>query len=403
MNKRVLIMALVFFPFIRINGLHRIIDNSQYAYDVISVVLLTYALLLILTDKRKCLDGFLVLMVVFFSVIVLSTVIHSGDYLGCIRVSTTILGLVCYISIFSYNKMYSKYICEALLLVHETIIYLNAATVLNYPNGMYLAHGTFGSSNNWLMGYDNHWFIFYYAAYYLGFLQYILKRNKVRFLTLIIVLHATALYTLSGVLVGGLLVMDIIYFFKIYETKIFNLKTTLIVSMVISIILVFFSSIDIINQLLYNYLDKGNSFQGRLQFWNRAIEIIKSNPIVGYGRLATLDAQNYYGLVSGVNSHNMWFEILIEGGIIAMIFFISMYLLVVKKTKSVSDSTIFKVSIVPIFTIMIMMSVDSIMETRGVMLFGILCVLYNLDRMFSAEELNNKNHLNHVVQKRRRL
>ena len=58
-----------------------------------------------------------------------------------------------------------------------------------------------------------------------------------------------------------------------------------------------------------------------------AIALVKQHLLFGNGRLFAVDAQRIYGLPAAINAHNMWLEILVEGGVLTLVIFILSLLL----------------------------------------------------------------------------
>jgi len=384
-SKSVYIIAAILAPLLRPNGINSLSHGGQYVYDVFSIISVCILFSIYLSKKDKKIDSqFLIIGLMFFSIL-LSTIRYGESILVHLRIATTCLGAM--LSVIVFREKPREFI-YALLLDLEILIYLNALCIVLFPNGMYLAHGTFGSSSNWLMGYDNHWFIFYYGAYFVAILYYLYGGSKLRSLMLIAVLHLTTLYVLSGVLVAGLLFIDAVYLLKIYRRRWFSLKGILAISGLLSIVFIFFMMNPTVQYFISDVLSKGESMLARGRIWNKTLEMISFRPLMGNGRWHEEHLVALYGLAAAVNAHNMWLEIIFEGGVITGFLFIWGILLVATR-KNNKNTLIYKSLLVHLASALIAASVDAFIETRGVLFFVLLSIGYNI-RYFAEPILQKR-------------
>lgn len=392
-NVRVVSYALVLLPYIRPNGLHILFPIVATIYDILWGVLTTFAIILQIKNRNNKTNKFMLCVILFFFYILFTTIINKGAISSHLRCATACIGIVCYIDLFSDNP---NELISALLLDLEIIIYINALSILLYPHGMYLTHDTFGSPNNWIMGYDNHWFIFYFSAYALSMVNRDLNNSRIRSVIMIAVLNITSIYTLSGVLLIGIGLMDIIYLFNIYKYKWFTIWNVFLVGFLSFIIVVFFTYSDLLKYIV-DAIGKENSMSARLRMWDIALGVFSRNPIMGIGRRTINENIVRYNLLSGVNAHSMWIEILFEGGLIAMLLFVYFFRIQrnqLQDIKEYKENRIYKLLLPSVFAMIITMSVDSVLEIRGVMFFGILTLMYCSTAMKNNTKETKKRHFN---------
>lgn len=372
-SKSLLFVTILLMPFFRPSGINYILPGGQYVYDALSMASLGILVIIYLSGEKQLIDWQIILSGLMFLVIMFATIRNHGDTMVHLRVTATSFGIMLGVSDFRKTP---KLLMSALLLDSEILIYINLICLFLFPGGMYLSHITYGAPNNWWMGYDNHWFVFYYGAYFLALVNVLYGGNKWRSLFLILVLHLTSLYTLSGVLVVGMLMMDILLILKIYQWKIFAFEVIFSGGILLSIALVFFQTIGSIQYVIENILGKSESMTARARIWKAVLGKIMEHPILGNGRFFNKQAQVLYGLPAAVNAHNMWLEILVEGGIAAFAIFVAIIFSISVKNKK-NKSVFYKVLLIPVAVSLIMMSVDSMMETRGVMFFAMISIGYN--------------------------
>ena len=369
-SKTMILVAVLLAPLIRPNGINGLTNGGQYIFDGLSVVSVMVLLILFFAQEKQLMDRQLILCGLIFLLIMVSTLKNHGDKMVNLRVAVTCFGIMLAAIVFRKKP---KMFMSALLLDLEVLIYLNALCLILFPKGMYLSHETYGSSTNWLMGYDNHWFIFYYGAYFLALVNILYGGSMIRSYLLIAVLHVTALFTMSGVLVAGILLMDVILFFRLYQWKIFRFETILAGSLFLTVALIFFQTNEAIQYAITQIFNKEDSMSARARIWRGAIALVKQHLLFGNGRLFAKDAQRIYGLPAAINAHNMWLEILLEGGVITLALFILFLLLSARKIGK-QQSVFYQLLLIPVATAFVMMAVDAFIETRGVMFFALLAV-----------------------------
>ena len=363
-------------PFLRANGLSVLWPISWRIYDVFELLSVFIVVLLYINHlgKRKRIDWPVILTALLFVLIFIPTLAYHGNYMNHIRLAASSLGLVMTVSILSDKAGVLIAVLTADL---DILILANAFSMVLFPNGIYVSSDTAKSTTNWIMGLDNHWFVFYYMAYYLAVISIIYYKNRVGGFFRIIVLHLTAFYTRSGVLVFGLLLFDLVMFFKIYRWRKFTVKNILFVSIGTSLIFIFLSQLSIVQYFIKNIYGRTGSFTGRLKIWGKSFGLIKNHLILGNG-MRTLDQNRlYYGFFSAGNAHNHWLEMLVEGGIIGFSLFILLILICEKSNKSIGKKDLFsRISLVPLFVMFMAMSMDSMQEIRGVLLYCMLSIAY---------------------------
>ena len=369
-----LLYSMVFIPFLRPNGLTKLMPQSTKMFDIACIALLVLGFVLQI-KRNKAFNKLLLATTILFIHLLATTFFYKGNYYTHFSLMVVSIGIICYIDLFSDNP---KNLLSALLLNHEILIYINAICIILYPKGMYLAYDTYGSNHNWFMGYDNHWFIFYFSAYSLAAINMHYHPNSKRSILMILVLNITTIYVHSGVLLIGIFLLDIIYLFKIFKKKWFVLKTAMTIGISTSVIIIFFSYFELIEYLV-NAFEKTRSYAARLNIWHIALSVFNDNFIMGIGRRSNDENRIRYGLMAGVNAHNMWVEILFQGGIIAGVLFLVIFIIVDKKTKEnnhYTNNIIYSLSLPALFSMLVTFAIDAVMEVRGVMFFGVLAIIY---------------------------
>lgn len=111
-------------------------------------------------------------------------------------------------------------------------------------------------------------------------------------------------------------------------------------------------------------------FTGRNYLWSNAIELIKNSFFVGYG----IKNKGYLSVWNGYySSHNIILEILLQGGIIALILWISCLLNCFSSMKKIGNLVIKRILIASIFVILIALMMEA--TVHSVYLFSIMALI----------------------------
>ena len=143
--------------------------------------------------------------------------------------------------------------------------------------------------------------------------------NKVLRIAALIVGGATNILTMSGTGLGSFFVM-MIYVLTIHKSKIrskiVNMKTILAAYFVCMLLIVYAGMIPPLAALIQNVLHKDLTFSGRTEIWQLCIEMISKHPVIGYGNFESGWIITWHGIDR--NAHNLFFDILIQGGIVML-------------------------------------------------------------------------------------
>lgn len=154
---------------------------------------------------------------------------------------------------------------------------------------------------------------------------------------------------------------------------------------------IFFVSIVILsttNGLLSNFvtnvLGKDLTFTGRTAIWGLAMNMIAGEPIFGYGSMTSGDHIRLFNMPSVGHCHNMFLEIILQGGIIAVIFY-TVYLLVLNKNiRNARESKVSDLVVIFIFSLLISYQFEGAQIFRP-LIYAIYCFCYHAVRIRKYE------------------
>ena len=283
-------------------------------------------------------------IILFLSIIVCVTTLFNGDNLHlALQRYYPIVGIALFIELRKRNitRLYVGIFHAA-----EILIYINLITMLLYPEGIYI-----GESNNvpyWIIGQKQDFVSVFLIETLLVLI--LRKRNSLLFSRILVSMAMVA--SLSIILSLGLTFCLAIPLFMFLFKKIFhtNFKSIFLfkVYLVLQSIVIYISFVFEKLQLLIFALEsistsddkpeytKADTFYERIMMWSDATKLILKNPL-GNGCISEerfdriMKTSNYHPHI-----HNTFWDIMLSGGIFAIIAFVILNVIVSRSLDKVS-------------------------------------------------------------------
>lgn len=270
-------------------------------------------------------------ILVFSIWILLITYIRGGDVIGMFKVFSSPILLCVYVDqkrnswqVYRYLHVW-KNILFAFVLV-------DSATQIFFPNGMYK---DVMYSLNWFLGYKTSRLVFSLPLCILSSIIEMKQRGRLTWRTWIcyVVSVGSLFYsqaTAASVtisIVGILVVLVCInrrgqFIERLWE-KLLNLKFVLVIYTIVSVLVVYVQNSPQIQYILVNILHKDSTLTTRTYIWNLCIESLSEHPFTGLGYLNSLNYQQLTNNMYATSAHNMSLSILISGGFIGLILYVT--------------------------------------------------------------------------------
>ncbi len=272
------------------------------------------------------------IFITYQGIILIMTILNEGASFSIISNLTNPMVLTMLVQYYIKNGNAKKFL-KVIQIALEVIIIINLLTIILIPKGLYIDDR--GWTDNWILGYRN-LHLYYFLPYIAicGINEY-LKNGKIgkRFYLMsgLIVFSAFMCKSTTALLAMTVLFVLIVLFEHRKLPRFFSVRNICIVSLVISILFVFFSFQNYFSDFIENVLGKSATFSNRTIIWEKASSEFLKNPIWGYGRIS------YKGLFAGTeigHMHNMFLDILIQGGIILMSIFALIIISVSQKIEA---------------------------------------------------------------------
>lgn len=332
-NSSMFVFIAVFF-FVKPDFFGQVGWLSQiYQIGLMLIVVVNVALYL-LTERIKPVQ---VALVAFYGVLVLSTVLNKGDVPLIAKSAVKAMGICCLVLL--GTKQNAIRFLRGVVPVFELWVYVNFVLMLLYPQGLYFLQDAY----DWFhfLGHPNGIIKVAFPGIALALAYAICTKKPLaiaRALLLFVVTGASVLRVRSMTAIVGLVIFaaGVLYLFVFRSTWLVRVINMSVVN--VSCLSVFYI---IINRLyiiaipfIENVLKKSWSFSGRAFLWTEVRHFISQKPVLGWGveYSAVRHARIGYNWSS---FHSIILDILYDGGYIALVAFIGIFVCIWYNTKPV--------------------------------------------------------------------
>ncbi|KAA8827011.1 O-antigen ligase domain-containing protein [Bifidobacterium tissieri] len=273
---------------------------------------------------------------------------------------------------------------RVLMLHCEICVYGNFLTLLIAPEGLYSRSvSAYGVSQEWFLGVDNYFVQWLFPALVIAWVYntYFTKEARGMVLSFVTLLtefmHGSATGIVGVTLFFILMVVPKAGYF-------FTPIRSIVIASSVWLLIVIFRIVNIFAPIVLK-LGKNLTFSGRLAIWDNAIIAISHNPVFGYGVLTNDEMVQYLGLSSNglwtgaTHCHNQILQIAFQGGLIALLLFLTVIVLILKKSINNWPS---KQSQIASYAI----SAYIIMCTTEIFIFPVMFVIFPLMYLVLSRE-----------------
>lgn len=201
---------------------------------------------------------------------------------------------------------------------------------------------------------------------FLGIIIWILYNEKREGLLLIILSLITMIFSRT---MASLIILVFMIFMYIY-TSIIKIRVKSFKGF--EVLLIFFLFLLSGGIILVFLSMTGNGYKffeiqlsGRLTIWNEVVKLIVQKPITGYGAYGVLIHVFWHDFIGSVGmnyAHNEVLQLMLDGGIVLVIFFIIMLVQYLKGIESINNRFIKKVMVITLLSFLLIMIIESVTE-----------------------------------------
>ena len=333
------------------------------------ILFLVFAILnLLLYKDRKKISIISWLLLLYELIIVFSAIYNHGSIVFACSNALKILTMVLVLEY--YLKKKPKTLLDSMFIVMSIFLVINSLSIL-FPN-------TLAINNNgvhiYFLGIRTRFsdLIFPYLLVSIT-KNFEIKKNFPLLIFSIVISLFNIIYVKIGTAVGGIIIFSFLYLLdkKFSILKIITAPVSVFGALALNASICFFRIQNIFAFFIEKVLHENLSLTNRTIIWDRALEILKNNWILGLG---IQDGQARFVPYRGrlVQAHNQILQIVYEGGILALVtYFVAIFISV---TRIDRKNKLFSVCIAMLTTVIIMMTVER--YGRYVYFYSILYFTY---------------------------
>lgn len=319
-----LISLLLLLPFLTPESIPYLSPVADFLSDC-WLFLATFIILVLYIIRGKA-SPIVIVIAVYESVILFSTIMNSGVVLITIKNLVLTIGL-CMLIDLQLNTRPGRFL-KLFFFVLSGMVIINLITVILYPDGLYKSEFYV---RNWFLGYKNVQTLYIYPLLAV-FEVYSMKRQwSFAFKAGCVALFVFSVYLIGD---GGSAIASITLWIVLWLacegvklTKLLTVYRVLLAHFIFFICIIFFRLQNYLSFIIENWLKKSLTFTGRTSRWDIAFQLIAKKPVLGWGQQSGEVMRTE--LLNGLSHcHNEFLQILFQSGIIGLsIFLIAFYLL----------------------------------------------------------------------------
>lgn len=368
-----LFYIILLIPFFEIPYFTEYLNKFNTLYDLL--LMFSFMIILLWTFKKKYLSKINIYIIIMLVILFFSSLINGTDILFCLKDIIKIFGLSL---LTEYGIKYDKnnFIKSASFFL-SILVYINLISIIKYPIGLYM--NKTGYIENWFLGYKNTHILYILPGILFNFLNGYNKKNQLTIYNYIffIISFISTLLVNNGTGIIGLFIILLFLLFSKYISKvnIINIKNIIIAYIFLFFGIIIFRLQNIFKFLIVDILHKDLTFTGRTYIWDKAIKMISSKPLLGYGNVSFEYNKIIY------STHNMVLGVLHKTGIIGLFLFLCMMFVTIKELYFTRKENVSKLLCVFLIVYLIMMLTESYSFK---LFFFILVICYNIKLLING-------------------
>lgn len=376
-----LFYIILLIPFFEIPYFTEYLNKFNTLYDIL--LIFSFLISALYTFKQKCISKINIFIIIMLIILFFSTLINGADILFCLKDIMKILGLSL-LTEYGIKHDKNNFIKSASLFL-SILVYINLISIIKHPIGLYM--NKTGYIENWFLGYKNTHILYILPGILFNFLNSYNKKSKLTIYNYIffIISFISTLLVNNGTAIIALFIILIFLLFSKYISKvnIINIKNITIAYAFLFFGIIIFRLQNIFKFLIVDILHKDLTFTGRTYIWDKAIKMISSKPLLGYGNVSFEYNKIIY------STHNMVLGVLHKIGIIGLIMFLITMFTAIKELYFTRKEYISKLLSVILTSYLIMMLTES--YSFKFFIF-ILVICYNVKFLLSGGNYGENNN-----------
>lgn len=347
-----------------------------------AAIALLYLLKMWKEKKRPSLV--LVLLGLYLFFVLLSTVLGAENYWSVINYVLSIFGFCVLLELALWESADTA--LDMIFYPMTVLVWCNFLLECIYPRGLCVG-GTYSYSYNFL-GIDNFIGPMLIPYMILTAVRSVRRTGDLDWVSYMMIGVCTLniLFDWSATALMGMAVA-VIFLLFIFGRRLeifFNGLTALAVGLGMFLFIVLLRLQDLFAWFIEGVLHKGLSFTGRTDIWDIAITMIAEKPILGWGwgsrgKIYRVLKGKYY------HAHNVYLEVMMEGGILAMIPFLGAQLASAWKLMKYRKEPCARILSAGLMAAAVMTTMEPYLDTNGLLIYALVILGYHIDKLASEK------------------
>lgn len=340
---------------------------------------LMFALLLLIGNELRIgirIDRFKLFCLIYFVVIIVSTVINGGDYMRMTKIIVCIM-MIILLTDYAIETEYGFFVSFLSDLTIAVTI-LNIVTIILFPGGFSVTSEGRALVNRYLLGMDNRFCCTLFPGFCFVLLNDIRKFGKIKRTSWIeygLLLFTFAYTKAIGSLLSVLVILPILLIINTkIAKKVFHGLSYFVVQTTLAFLITFVRVFERMAMIL-GYFGKDITLTSRTYIWNKANYYIENHRLLGMGIESNEDVISKFSIG---HLHNQLLTIIYQTGYIGLAAFLAVvadvYFKLFKSRKALEAQAVALI----LFLLFIQLLADTVDNVRN-HLFWMMAIGANID------------------------
>lgn len=215
-------------------------------------------------------------------------------------------------------------------------LFINLICIFFFPNGLWQTSSAYNViTDYYFLGMDNQATPLIIISLVLLVLYYH-KEKKISLALIVyaIIIVSNSLLMGSATCVAGVIVFFVFLIISNRYSRVFNIRTALIFVILIFLLFVVFRAQNMFEFFIVNVLHRDVGFSARTGIWDKAMQLIKEKPLIGYG------CRTFSTIVGDRHAHNMYLQIILQSGLAGFSCMLNYIRVAIKNSNHLKYSTL---------------------------------------------------------------
>lgn len=348
-----------------------------YLFNFLRVIAASLILVNIIMNKLK-ISKFLILIILFYVLLILSTFLNSLNLWGVIQESIFVILLCIFVDRCITHQKTRKDFFESIILIIEVLAYITLITVIFSPEGIYM-NGEF-MENHHFLGNRNATIrtLFPGVSLSLIYSHIYYKRITLRTYSFAFVVFFTILImgAVTSIIAFSIIIIFMLFIYRIKIPTWVNIRLFFIIYIVLFFLIVVLRVQNSLSFFIIDVLDRDITLTGRVQLWDRGWSYIKLSPVWGYGFENPTIVRSKF---SASSAHNYTLDLLYRGGVFLLLIHLEIIRTCIKRLMENVNDKLVQIISFSFFSYFIMWLTEPFITSGFMLMFIIFLLAYRVN------------------------